>query len=237
MSSFHFSILLRERPPFWKKQRKQKSNSLSFSSPVLFTVKLEWNLPAFLCEEGLCTSSASKSTCDTSPQCDDYCGSVTVCQEFGCTWKLLLFLFFPLSWGCKCSKNEWERKAGVFPFPPEKSDSNPSNGAAWFPCSPLAQQYMWKQGAITEAFILGTQSIPRLETSICSTHHPYVVELLSPVFRTVPQFIIQEYHQLFLGGLWVFWMCESSWTTLRGFRRAGSQLEQGCECKHILNVV
>lgn len=94
MSSFHFSILLRERPPFWKKQRKQKSNSLSFSSPVLFTVKLEWNLPAFLCEEGLCTSSASKSTCDTSPQCDDYCGSVTVCQEFGCTWKLLLFLFF-----------------------------------------------------------------------------------------------------------------------------------------------
>ena len=81
-------------PSFCEKQRKQKSNSLSFSSHVLFRVELEWNLPAFLSEVGLCASTASKPPCDTSPQRDDYCGSVTVCQEFGRTWKLLLFHLF-----------------------------------------------------------------------------------------------------------------------------------------------
>lgn len=80
-------------PSFCEKWRKQKSNSLSFSSHVLFRVELEWNLPAFLSEVGLHASAASKSPCDTSPQCDDYCGGVTVCREFGHAWKLLLFFF------------------------------------------------------------------------------------------------------------------------------------------------
>lgn len=99
----------------WKVKRK-KLNSLSFSSHVLFREELEWNFSAFLSEVGLCASTASTSPCDTSPQCDDYCGSVTVCQEFGRNLKLLLFYLFE---DANAPKNKCKRNPDLSLFFPK----------------------------------------------------------------------------------------------------------------------